>query len=158
ELGQVFNALATRSAHLAAAGLNITAEREARFRFTEPYMSAQQQVVYRAGNPRPKQLEDLNAGSLRVAAHSNHAEYLREAKAAMPDLSWEETSELSVDDLLYHVWSRQLDYTIANSNDLVLSQQFYPELRAAFDLTEPQGLGWAMVRGEDDSLFQAAEA
>lgn len=158
ELGQVFNALATRSAHLAAAGLNITAEREARFRFTEPYMSAQQQVVYRAGNPRPKQLEDLNAGSLRVTAHSNHAEYLREAKAAMPDLSWEETSELSVDDLLYHVWSRQLDYTIANSNDLVLSQQFYPELRAAFDLTEPQGLGWAMVRGEDDSLFQAAEA
>lgn len=156
--GQVFSALASRNAHIAAAGLNITAEREARFRFTEPYMSAQQQVVYRAGNPRPRKLEDLSAGSLKVVAHSNHTEYLREAKAELPDLHWDETEEFSTDDLLYHVWSKRLDYTIADSNDLVLSQQFYPELRAAFDLTEPQGLGWALVRSDDDSLYLAAEA
>ncbi|NLO80052.1 MAG: membrane-bound lytic murein transglycosylase MltF [Xanthomonadaceae bacterium] len=155
--GQVFNALANRSAHVAAAGLNVTAEREARFRFTEPYMSSQQLLVYRAGNPRPRKLEDLVGGTLQVVAHSNHAEFLREAREAVPELTWTETSELSPDDLLYQVWSRQLDYTIADSNDLVLSQQFYPELRSAFALTEPQGIAWAMVRSDDDSLFQAAE-
>lgn len=157
DLGQVFNTLANRNAHLAAAGLNITSEREARFSFTKPYMSAQQQVVYRAGSTRPKTLEDLNSGSLLVTAHSNHVEYLREAQLGFAELTWEETSELSTDDLLYHVWSRQLDYTIADSNDLILSQQFYPELRAAFDLTEPQGIGWAFVRSDDDSLYRAAE-
>ncbi|HEX5513903.1 MAG TPA: membrane-bound lytic murein transglycosylase MltF, partial [Gammaproteobacteria bacterium] len=124
----------------------------------EPYMSAQQQVIYRAGGNRPRQLEDLNSGTLRVAAHSSQVEFLREAKATLPSLTWEETSDLSADDLLYQVWSEQLDYTIADSNDLVLSQQFYPELRAAFDLTEPQGLAWALARSDDDSLYLAAES
>lgn len=158
DLGQIFNLLATRNADLAAAGITVTAEREQRFRFTEPYMSVQQQLVYRTGKSRPRQLDDLGTGKLQVVAHSSHAEFLREAAASTPQLRWEETSELSSDDLLYQVWSEQLDYTIADSNELVLSQRFYPELRAAFDLTEPQGLAWAFPRDEDDSLYRAAES
>lgn len=156
DLGQIFNALTNRNADIAAAAISITAEREQRFRFTEPYMSVQQQLIYRVGSTRPRQLDDLN-GTLRVVAHSSHAETLREAKASLPDLSWEESSELTVDDLLYQVWSNQLDYTIADSNELVLSQRFYPELRPAFTLTEPQGLAWALPRSNDDSLYIAAE-
>lgn len=157
DLGQIFNALTNRNADIAAAGISITAEREQRFRFTEPYMSVQQQLIYRVGSTRPRQLDELN-GTLRVAAHSSHVETLRDAKATLPDLNWEESQELSVDDLLYQVWSSQLDYTIADSNELVLSQRFYPELRAAFDLSEPQGLAWALPRSNDDSLFTAAES
>src|SRR5690625_286154 len=158
DLGQVFNVLANRNADIAAAGLTITAERENRFRFTEPYMSSQQQLVYRAGNARPKQLEDTAGDRLLVLAHSSHAELLREIKTQrMETLAWEESEELSFDDLMYQVWSRQLDYTVMNSHILTLTQRFYPELRAAFDLTEPQGHAWALPYSDDDSLYDAAQ-
>jgi membrane-bound lytic murein transglycosylase F len=157
DLGQVFNVLANRNADIAAAGLDITAERETRFRFTEPYMSSQQQLVYRTGNTRPTQLEDTVDSRLLVLAHSSHAELLRETKTQLEALNWEESDDLSLDDLMYQVWSRQLDYTITDSHILTLTQRFYPELRAAFDLTEPQGLAWALPYGEDDSLYQAAQ-
>lgn len=156
-LNALFGQLAAREVHLAAAGLTVTEARERRFRFTEPYMSVQQQLVYRQGNPRPDHLGELNEELLlKVLASSSHAEFLRQAKAEFPRLHWEETSELSSDDLLYRVWSRQIAYTIADSNDLVLNQRFYPELRAAFDLTEPQGLAWAFPQDPDDSLYRAA--
>lgn len=152
----ILKTLAGRNAHLAAAGLTVTAEREQRFRFTEPYMSVQQQLVYRVGDNRPDSLADIPGGSLYVLSHSSHSEFLKAAREEFPQLRWSEARNRSTDDLLYQVWNGQIRFTVADSNDLVLNQRFYPELRAAFDLSEPQGLAWAFPKDADESLYYAA--
>ncbi len=47
---------------------------------------------------------------------------------------------------------------MADSHELAVNRHYYPELKPAFDLDEPQPLAWAFPRGEDNSLFLAAGA
>lgn len=155
-LGELFEILARREAHFAAASLVVTPEREQRFRFTEPYMTVQTELVYRSGNPRPASLADIAGRRFSVAANSNHAELLGTLKQTLPTLEWKESPTASTDDLLHAVWQGDLDYTLANSNELALSQRYYPELRSAFSVGEPQGLAWAFPKNGDFSLFHAA--
>ena len=45
-----------------------------------------------------------------------------------------------------------IDYTIADSNEMDANQTLFPELRVAFNISEPQSLAWAMPFTEDGSL------
>src|SRR5690606_23867107 len=51
-----------------------------------------------------------------------------------------------------------IDYTVADSNELALNQRYYPEVRAAFDLSDPEPLAWALRRSDDRSLLDAVTA
>ena len=59
-------------------------------------------------------------------------------------------------ELLESVWQQRLDLTIADSNDVALMRQFYPELNVAFELGQPQPLAWVFPPHTDDSLYVAA--
>jgi membrane-bound lytic murein transglycosylase F len=63
---------------------------------------------------------------------------------------------LDSDELLNLVWEQVIDFSIADSNEVVLNQRFYPELRVAFDISEPQALAWAFPKSDDDTLYRAA--
>ena len=65
-------------AHLAAAGLTVTPEREAEIRFGPSYQEITQQVVYRVGNKRPRKIEDLIGKDLHVLAARHLANLLAE--------------------------------------------------------------------------------
>ena len=56
------------------------------------------------------------------------------------------------------MWQQLIDYTIVDSNELSINRRFYPELKPAFDLSDPEPLAWAFPLSEDDSLFNAAIA
>ena len=142
--------------HLAAAGLTVTEERSRKVRFGPVYQEITQQLVYRAGHPAPRSYADVIGSTLEVMAGSSHVERLKALKKKFPGLTWKENSELESEELLNLVWEKELDYTVADSNEVTLNQRFYPELRVAFDLTEPQPLAWAFPKNEDDSLYQAA--
>ncbi|WP_303904534.1 membrane-bound lytic murein transglycosylase MltF [Thiohalomonas denitrificans] len=155
-VSDVVSELRQRRAHLAAAGLTITEERKNWARFTPPYQSISQQLVYRIGTTdRPDNVSELD-GTLEVLAGSSHAERLRELRKTHPQLAWLENGELENEELLTRVSERAADFTIADSNELRLNQRFYPELRAAFDISDPQGLGWAFLKSPDESLYDAA--
>jgi membrane-bound lytic murein transglycosylase F len=156
--GEILEALASRRAHFAAAGLTVTPLREQRFRFTEPYMSVQQQLIYRVGSTPPRDLSQVSAESLHVLANSSYAESLQQAQQDLQTLHWNERRNTTAEDLLYQVWKGQIPFTIADSNRLALNQRFYPELRAAFDVSGPQGLAWAFPADADDSLYRAASS
>lgn len=49
-----------------------------------------------------------------------------------------------------------IDYTVSDSNEFTINQHLFPELRAAFDLSDPEPLAWAFRRDGDGSLYQAA--
>lgn len=154
-VSEVLHQLGKGEGDLAAAGLAVTAGREKEFRFTPPYQTVRQKVVYRSGSRRPKSVEDL-AGHLEVVSDSSHAERLRTLQQNYPYLSWAENSSVDTEELLTLVWERVVDYTVADSNELILNQRYYPELREAFDLANPEPLAWAFRRDHDDSLYQAA--
>ncbi len=156
DLEQVFSALAQGKAHFAAAGLSRTQDRTKLLRFTPPYQHIVQQLIYRQGTPRPKDIGDLNGGNLVVVAGSSHIERLHELRRQYPDLSWEESQKLNNDELLQKVETKQIDYTVADSNELRISRRFYPHIRVAFEISEKQPVGWAFSVKADDSLYQEA--
>lgn len=155
---QILPRLKEGRADFAAAGLSITASRKADFWFGPPYLEITPQVVYRYGKPRPRSPDDLVGGLLKVVAGSSHAEELERLAAKRPGFEYITEPDIEPDELLLLVSKEELDYTVADSTDIALNQRYYPELRAAFDLGEPEPLAWAFRRSDDDSLYRAAVA
>jgi len=154
-IGDLFEALATGRADIAAAGLTVTAERKRRFRFSKPYMTVKEQLIYRSDHARPKDVDSLSNGSIEVLADSAQDNLLRRLKKTYPRLHWQRTTKRSGEDLLYRVWNREIDYTVADSDEMALDQSFYPELKVAFNLSGPENLAWALPRTGDNSLLRA---
>jgi membrane-bound lytic murein transglycosylase F len=144
-------------AHLAAAGLTVTPERESKIRFGPPYQEITQQVIYRGGTRRPRKIEDLLDKKLHVLAGSSHEEELLNRQKAYPVLKWVRHADLESAELLQMVEDKKIDFTIADSNEFAVSRRFMPHIRVGFNLTEPQSLAWAMAHAEDASLYQAME-
>ncbi|MET0071176.1 MAG: membrane-bound lytic murein transglycosylase MltF [Candidatus Thiodiazotropha sp.] len=145
-------------AHLAAAGLTVTPEREAEIRFGPSYQEITQQVVYRSGERRPRKVEDLIGKDLHVLAGSSHEEELVRLKGEHPELTWVSHTDLESAELMQMVQDNEIDFTIADSNEFAVTRRFMPYLKVGFDLTNPQPLAWAMAHAEDASLYKAMEA
>ena len=145
------------SAHIAAAGLTITKEREKIYRFGPAYQEITEQLVYNAANKQPKNLSQLSRGTLEVVANSSHEERLKLLSQDNPDLHWKSNDELESEELLQMVSDNVIDYTIADSNELSLNQRFLINLRVAFNTNEPQSLAWALPKSNDSSLFVAVQ-
>lgn len=152
----IFDRLQEGDFNFAAAGLTVTPEREKYVRFSNSYQTITQQLIYNGSSPRPKSFDDINQGMMEVVANSSHVEKLKQLKNAHPTLSWDENVEAGSGELLNLVAERVIDYTIADSNEVVLTRRFHPSLRIAFDISAPQKLAWAFPKNGDDSLYQAA--
>lgn len=150
-LDDLLQRLSENTVHIAA-GLTITKEREKKFRFGPAYQEITEQLVYNTDNKRPKSLSLLD-GSLEVVANSSHEERLNELARSNDKLNWESNHEISRDELLQMVSNNIIEYTIADSNELLLNQRFLINLRVAFDISGPQSLAWAMPKTDDNSLF-----
>ncbi|MBL1293965.1 MAG: membrane-bound lytic murein transglycosylase MltF [Thiotrichales bacterium] len=155
-LQEVIPMAANGEVHFAAAGLTVTEDRKNLVRFSEPYQEVTQQLIYRSTNKKPKSLSDIADQKFAVIAGSSHAELLNNLKNKNLKLTWQESTDSDEEEMLDRVWRKELDLTIADSNTLTLNRRLYPELRVAFDLTEPESLAWAFPKSEDDSLFLAA--
>lgn len=145
-------------ADLAAAGLTITETRRQLVRFGPPYQEIRQQLIYKPGkkNP-PRSVTDLIGARIEVVAGTSFEERLIELKMQYPELAWQINKELDTDQLLLMVAEDVIDYTIIDSNEFEFNQRFYPELRVAFDISEPQQLAWAFRKGQThDDLYRSA--
>ena len=141
----------TGRAHLGA-GLTMTPEARRIARFTPALRSTVLQVVYRAGQPRPRSLYGLDALPL-VPADSAAAQALHELKIINPSLTWAETADFGAEEILYRVANGQTDYTVTPSDLVAINQRYYPQLRVAFSLADSQDVGWAFA--PDDASLRA---
>lgn len=141
-----------KTVHIAAAGLTITKEREKRFRFGPVYQEITEQLVYNRDNKRPKSLSRLD-GSLEVVANSSHEERLKQLTEKHSTLNWKSSHEFDSATLLQMVSDNIIEYTIADSNELLLNQRFLINLRVAFNINGTQQLAWAMPKMDDNSLY-----
>ena len=145
-------------AHVAAAALTATPSREATLEFGPTYRTVTQQLVYRQGSSMPRTLEQAYGRRLEVAAGSSHVETLEALRVSAPGLTWLENPLRDIQELLAGVASGEIELTVADSTAVLINQFFYPDIRVAFDLSEPKPVAWAFRGGEDRSLVDAAEA
>ncbi len=148
--------IANNQADFAAAGLAVTPDRLKIVRFTPPYQQVRQQLVYRAGTTPPKNLSALQGQALDVVSGSSYIEHLQQLKLLYPSLKWTAVHDAEAEDLLIEVQQKKALFTIADSNIVALSRQFYPELKVAFNLDPPENLAWAFPDSNDNSLYNAA--
>ncbi len=140
-------------ADIAAAGLTITDQRKQSMKFAPAYQDITEQIVYRSGRKRPKNVTSLTQGIIEIVKGSSHLDTLLTLKSKHPKLNWNINTELNTDGLLYLVNEGLIDYTIADSHKARSIKRFYPKLNIAFDITKPRQLAWAFPYSEDNSLY-----
>lgn len=151
--GEVLDLVRSGRAHLGA-GISVTPVTERLARFTPPLRSTALQLVYRAGQPKPKTLYELGA-PLVITTDSSAAQTLRELARINPKLVWQETEDYGAEELLFRVANGEAAYTIAPSDLVAINQRYYPQLRVAFTLTDFQSVAWAFAPGDRSLLIEA---
>jgi membrane-bound lytic murein transglycosylase F len=149
-LEHMFNALNKGEAHLAAAGLTVTEDRQQFLDFSPPYLEVQQQVVYRAKTKRPKSVEDLVGHNILVIANSSHSEKLSQLKKQFPELRWRAAADVETTDILDRLSAGEISYSLIDSNELLTHRSLYPDIKAGFDIGEPGKLAWAMPKSSNN--------
>ena len=155
DFNQTLSMVREGQAHMAAAGLSITESRRAQVAFSPAIQEISPQVVYHASNGRPRSWTDIPEGALEVIAHTSHVEHLRKISERVPQLQWQEHENVTSHELLYRVSRGQVDYTVADSNEVLLTRRYYPQIRIAFTLDDVDEIGWAMRHSYDASLQEA---
>jgi membrane-bound lytic murein transglycosylase F len=145
-------------AHLAAAGLTASPGGHEDISFGPAYRDVVQQLVYRQGAPMPRGLEQTHGGRLEVMSDPAVTETLEALRLTTPGLTWLENPTLDVQEVLARVAGGEIDFTLADSNSVLINQFFHPDIRVAFDLSEPQPVAWAFRAQQDRSLLARAEA
>lgn len=153
---EILRTIERGEAHIAAARLTITPEREEEFRFTKPYMDVRQIVVCRRGTQSPSKVEDLVGMNIAVTKGSSHAEAMRVVAEAIPALKWDEP-DVGSETLMQHVWEGGLDCTVADDPVFQVTRRHFPELMRAFALTPEEQIAW-IVGSAAGELAEALDA
>ncbi|WP_404414698.1 membrane-bound lytic murein transglycosylase MltF [Marinospirillum sp.] len=141
---------------LVAGGLGLTQDLQERFTLTQPLLESSQMVVYRRGHYRPRAWEDIEEDTdLAVLTGSRQAEVLRNQQTAYPQLSWIETEDLAVTDLLKLVQDGELDYALVSAQDFNLNRFFFPRVGVAFDAQAPASLVWMLPAEAEGSQLSS---
>jgi membrane-bound lytic murein transglycosylase F len=140
---EIYAALTSGQAHLAAAGLKVPMQSVPGIEFGPAYQLVHEHLIYRRGAVRPASLAEIGNSDLEIAAGSSHAKTLEDARNANPELVWVENSSTNSQALLEGVADGTIDYTIADSTEFALAHDMHPDLRIAFDFAGSRPLAWA---------------
>ena len=152
----IYAALSSGSAHLAAAGLKIPDHPVSGVAFGPAYQRVREHLVYRRGAIRPASLAEIGSGDLEINADTAHAVALREQRNSIPDLVWVENPSTDTQALLERVASGEIDYTIADSAEFALAHEAHPNLRIAFDFPGTRSVAGAAGDGDPGFLREMA--
>lgn len=141
-LPKLFEIMQKGQAHVAAAGLSVTAERRLNQRFGPTYGQVKEWVVCRQARQLPKTPDDLGGMRLEVVAQSSHVESLRLLKKRHPDLEWVEVKVPSSEELLERVELGLSDCAVADSDSFEIARNFHPILARTFALGNSLPQAW----------------
>ena len=145
-LPELFDMLEQGEAHIAAAGLSKSLERDTRFHASLPYLHQQPLVVYKSGSLRPQTLEEMTGRDLIVVAGSAHIESLKALQSQMPDLSWRAIHAADSLELMQLVTDGKAELAIVDSIEFSIQQRLFPRIVAALELGESAPVVWYLPR------------
>ncbi|MGL5335955.1 MAG: transporter substrate-binding domain-containing protein, partial [Enterovibrio sp.] len=154
-LSGLLPALSRNELNIVAAGMTVTKERLQHYRPGPVYYQVKQQIAYKKGHWRPRNLQELNKDGAKIAvvAGSSHAETLKKIALSQPQLVWEARANTHEDELLRLVSKGELDFTIADSTDIAMLQRTHPDITVAMDVSANEPVSWFVKQSQDDSLY-----
>jgi len=166
-LSSLFPALKNGEIDIIAAGLSQSEQRLKDYRAGPAYYYVSQQVVYKKGQWRPRNIEQLvekqselaegddftDSSFFSVVEDSHFATTLNKLTAEYPEFTYHINRDSDVNDLLKKVTEGDLLFTMADSVEVSLSQRIYPDIATAFEMTEDQPISWFIRRSQDESLY-----
>jgi membrane-bound lytic murein transglycosylase F len=139
-------------AHFSASGFRLDDKSHA-LSFGPSFMSVREQVAFNQDQAQPRQLRDLIGSTIAVIAGSNQEKTLLELKKEIPEFTWESRTNQTVEDLLKEVAQGDLDYTLANHEQISEMLNYYLNLAVAFDIGKAAKLAWAFPEKTDNDLI-----
>ena len=141
-LEEVFETLQRGEAHVAAAGLTQSTERDQLFESTQSYLDQQPVVVYKAGQYKPRSIEDLTDLDIVIMQGSQHAIRLNLLRELNPAVRWRvlETAESSA--VMSAINSGEADVALLDSGEFSMQQRLYPRVAKAFELQTTLNTVW----------------
>jgi membrane-bound lytic murein transglycosylase F len=141
--------------HLVA-GLSITPKRALRAKFGPVYQLIQPQVAYNTHYRKPKDIDQLVEKIVQTPGDSAHAEALNKVKQQIPEFEWRNV-DLSAEELLARLAEGKIDYVVADSTQINLAKNFYPNIGVAFGLGDAISRAWAFSPFADRELLQETQ-
>lgn len=145
----ILNAINQGEGHVAAAGLTLTEKRSDNYNFGPSYKSIQQQVVCHRSAQTPKNISELQQHSLLIIAESSYQDSLETIQETYPELKWQNSNDLSSEQILNKVANKEVDCTVVDSNIISLNRRYYPDLMVAFAISDQQQLAWLLPHEAD---------
>ena len=153
---EITDLLVSGQADVAAAGLTRPLAPGDPLAFGPGFQWVTRQVVYRHGYIRTSSLAEIAPHRLHVTPNALTREELDQLQTFYPDLVLVMHEDKDDLELLEMIEYGEILYAVAWSNEVAYSRISLPELRVAFDLSEPEPLGWAVRQSaQDDSLIRA---
>lgn len=140
-----------------AASLTIIPSREERADFSKGYMKIQQQAIIHKYNYKLSSEKDLNGKTVHVRQGTSYEERLQQLNEEGLEINIKTHQDTPTEELIGMVADREIDITIADSNVALLNRRYYPDIKIAFPIEEPQGVGWAVSKGENELLEKINE-
>ncbi len=153
---QVETVLNKHQAHFSASGFRLD-QKDNKLLYGPAYQTVHEQVVFNQDQPTPHKLTDLIGHRIAVVAGSNHEKMLIALRKEIPALTWESRTKQTVEDLLKEVAQGDLDYTLANHEQIEQMNNYYLNLAVAFDIGQPAKIGWAFPANADNALIAASQ-
>ncbi|MDV6319858.1 membrane-bound lytic murein transglycosylase MltF [Chromohalobacter sp. HP20-39] len=154
-ISDVLDAVRSGRADFGAANLALDPI-EPGIRYSRPIMSMQPLVIYRPGIAAPEAPKDLLGLDIAAIKDSGTSRALRDLQEKLPKLSWQETDELEVTDLIEMVEKGELDAAVVYAHQFKINRLFFPDVERGFALGKPQSLVWAFPESDGVALQQAA--
>ena len=153
DAADVISRLDKGEADLAAASLTRAVYPDVQLDYGPAYQWVSKQVAYRRGHRRPASLDTLESPALLLSADLMDEITQERFPARYPAIAW--TVGKDSFHLLGRLHNGEIRQALVRSDELRYSRTRYPEARAAFDLTAPRPLGWAVPHSPGDtSLIQ----
>ncbi len=157
---EVIATIINGKADIAASDLTVTSARKQLINFSIPYQDIQQQVIYNRKKTRKpaKSVEGLVDAETVVPASSSFVERLRKYQRDVPALNWIGQEGTHSETLLEEVAKGNIQYTIADNHLVSVLKNYFPNLRVAFPLGNPEKIAWGFSKTSDPALLLQANA
>lgn len=149
EWENLINEVSEGKADIIAASMTVTPSRQDRVDFSNEYLSVQQRIIIHKENTQIKEIKDLKGKIIHIRRGTSYQERLNELNEHEGlEINIKEHDDVPTEELIRQVARKEIDITVADSNIALLNRRYYPDIRIAFPIEEPQSLAWAAKKGE----------
>ena len=141
---QMVAALNNGSAAFIAASTPIIPKWQTEVAFSDGYMEVAQQIIAHRKNASIKNAADLSGKTVDVKKGSAYQQRLMELKDQGIDLAIRLHKDLPTEELIQKVADEEIDFTIANSNIILINRRNFPGVVPTGSINNHMQLSWAV--------------